>query len=215
MIEGANSITLTNSTLGSSKEDKWGVMIYQSMSGDAEGTQGVFTMSGGSLAYTAANGPLFYVTNSTGEITLKGVQVSVASGTLLKAAAGNWGQSGSNGGTAIVTADRQALSGDLVADNLSSIALTLQNGSALTGAINADDKAKSVSVALDASSTWKVTADSYLSSLSDAAGISGTSITNIIGNGHTVYYDASLSANSALGGQTYTLANGGTLTPRK
>ena len=40
VIEGANSITINNSTLTSSLEDKWGVMIYQSMSGDAEGTQG-------------------------------------------------------------------------------------------------------------------------------------------------------------------------------
>ena len=72
-----------------------------------------------------------------------------------------------------------------------------------------------MSLTLDASSTWNVTADSRLSSLSDAGGISANSITNITGNSHTVYYDASLSANSALGGQTYSLANRGTLTPAK
>jgi len=48
-----------------------GVMIYQSMSGDAQGTKGTFTMTGGSLAYTATDGPLFYVTNSTAVILLK------------------------------------------------------------------------------------------------------------------------------------------------
>jgi hypothetical protein len=37
--------------------------------------------------------------------------------------------------------------------------------------------------------------------------------TNISGNGHTVYYDATNSANSSLGGQTYPLAGGGTLKP--
>jgi len=115
-IEGANSITLVNSNVSSSKEDKWGVMIYQSMSGDAEGTQGFFTMTGGSLANTAANGPLFYVTNSTGIITLKGVNVTATSGVLIKASAGNWGNSGSNGGTVIFTADAQSLTGDLAAD---------------------------------------------------------------------------------------------------
>ena len=67
MIEGANTIDLNNSTLTSSVADKWGVMIYQSFSGDAEGSEGTFTMTGGSLVYTA-NGPLFYVTNSTGII---------------------------------------------------------------------------------------------------------------------------------------------------
>jgi hypothetical protein len=215
VIEGANAITLDNATLSSSKDGKWGVMIYQSMSGDAEGTKGVFTETGGTLEYTAANGPLFYVTNSTGVITLTGVKVTAASGVLVKAAAGNWGKSGSNGGTASLTADSQTLSGDLVADSLSTLTLTLQHSATLTGAINADHTAKAANLTLDSTSTWTVTADSTLSSLSDSGGIAGMTITNITGNGHTVYYDASLAANSLLGGLTYTLANGGTLTPAK
>ena len=109
VIEGGNSITLIDTDLLSSKEGKWGAMIYQSMSGDAEGTEGTFTMTGGSLKYTSTSGPLFYVTNSTGIITLEGVNTAVASGTLVKAAAGNWGTSGSNGGTVMLTADGQTL----------------------------------------------------------------------------------------------------------
>jgi len=77
VIEGGNSIDLTGTSLSSSKE-KWGIMIYQSMSGDAEGRRGVFSMTGGALNYTPAKGPLFYVTNSTGVITLKGVSVITA-----------------------------------------------------------------------------------------------------------------------------------------
>jgi len=59
-----------------------------------------------------------------------------------------------------------------------------------------------------------VTADSVLTGLIDVSGISGTSITNIIGNGHDVTYDAGLAANSALGGKTYTLVDGGHLLPK-
>jgi hypothetical protein len=55
---------------------------------------------------------------------------------------------------------------------------------------------KVANLTLDGTSSWTVTADSYLTTL-NTAGISETSITNIIGNGHTVYYDAS--ANSSLG----------------
>ena len=215
VIEGGNSITLTDAKLTSNKAGKWGVMIYQSMSGDAEGTKGTFTMTGGSLAYTAMDGPLFYVNNSTAIITLKGVNVSSASGILVNAAAGNWGNSGSNGGTVILTADGQVLTGNLVADKISSITLTLQNGSSLEGAINNDHTAKTIDLTLDSTNTWNVTADSYLTGFSDASGISGTTITNISGNGHTVYYDASLAANSSLGGLTYTLVNGGKLIPMK
>ena len=204
VIEGANSITLTNTSLAGTL--KWGVMIYQSMSGDAQGTRGTFTMTGGSLS--AAAGPLFYVTNSTGVITLSGVSLSAPSGVLVSAAAGNWGTAGSNGGTAILTADGQTLAGSLVSDGYSTITATLKNGSTLSGAVNA------AALTLDASSTWSVTANSRLTSLTDAGGLSGTTLTNIVGNGHAVTYDATRAANAWLGGQTYSLTNGGTLAPQ-
>lgn len=212
VIEGANSIVLTDTALCSTFEDKWGVMIYQSMSGDAEGTEGVFTMTGGSLTYTSATGPLFFVTNSTGIITLENVEITAASGTLVEAAATDrWGSSGSNGGTVIFTADKQILTGDLVADSISSISAALQNASSLTGSINSDHTAREVNLTLDETSTWNVTADSYLTCLTNPTGISGDTVTNIVGNGHTVYYDAS--ACPVLGGATYTLVNGGSLQP--
>ncbi len=212
VIEGANSIELTNSTLSSSVANKWGVMIYQSFSGDAQGSEGKFTMSGGSLAYTSPAGLLFYITNSTGFITLKGVNVTAASGVLVRAEGNDrWGASGANGGTVHLTADGQTLTGSMTADKISSISVSLQNGSALTGSINADNTAKAVNLTLDATSTWNVTADSYLTCLNDTAGISGTTIANITGNGHTVYYQAS--ACSALNGQTYALNGGGSLKP--
>jgi hypothetical protein len=212
VIEGANSITLNNCITTSRFADKWGVLIYQSFSGDAEGARGVFTVTGGSLKYTASPGPLFYVTNTTAVITLKGADVSVGSGILINAAGGTrWGTSGSNGGIVEFSADAQTLAGSVVADKISTVALTLKNGSSLTGAINTAKTAKSVSLTLDASSTWTVTADSHLTTLSDTPGISGTTITNIIGGGHTVTYDKS--ANPGLGSKTYTLSGGGVLKP--
>ncbi len=211
VIEGANYITTTNTILTSSKSDKWSVLIYQSMSGDAEGKKGIFSMVGGTLANTATTGPLFYVTNTTGIITLKGVSVTAGSGTLIKAAAGNWGASGSNGGTVVFTVDGQVLSGGIVADNISSVTATLNNASSLTGAIDASNTASEVNLTLDGTSSWTVTANSYLTCLSDTDGISGTTISNITGNGYTVYYNAS--SCSALGGLTYTLIGGGTLQP--
>ena len=214
VIEGANSITLTNTALSSTKDGKWGVMIYQSMSGDASGTTGTFRMTGGALTYSSSTGPLFYVTNSTGIITMSGVSASVGSGVLLKASTGSWGSSGSNGGNAVLTADGQALAGNIVVDASSTAALTLKNGSTLSGAIDAADTGKTVSLTLDASSRWVVTGTSNLTGLSDSAGISGTTITNIVGNGFTVYYDASNSANGALNWRTFSLANGGQLVPK-
>jgi hypothetical protein len=99
------------------------------------------------------------------------------------------------------------------ADSISTIAATLQNSSSLTGYINSDNTGKAVNLTMDSSSTWSVTGDSYLTCLADISGISGTTIPNVIGNGHTVYYDSNVC--SALGGLTYSLVNGGELTPGK
>jgi hypothetical protein len=203
VIEGANSIALTDTSLTGAV--KRGVMIYQSMSGDAEGTKGTFTMIGGSLS--AAAGPLFYVTNSTGTITITGVTCTAAGGTLVQAAADSWGTSGSNGGTVVFTASGETLTGNMICDSISSITASLQNSTTLTGYIN------SAALSLDSTSKWNVTANSVLTTLSDTSGISGTTITNIYGNGYTVTYDSSLSGNSALGGKTYTLNGGGALKP--
>lgn len=206
VIEGSNSVILTNSNLTGTFA-KWGMMIYQSMSGDASGDQGTVTMTGGSLNYTPTSGPLFYITNATGIVSLKGVTVTSNSGSLVSAAAGDWGTSGSNGGIAVMTFDGETLTGSLVADSISSISATLKNGTTLAGQVT------NASLTLDSTSVWNVTANSTLTSLGDSAGISGTTIANIKGNGYTVTYNSSLSANSYLGGKTYTLANGGTLTP--
>jgi hypothetical protein len=204
VIEGSNAIALDSTNL--TGQQKCGVMIYQSFSGDTEGRRGTFTMKGGSL--TAEAGPLFYVTNTTGVILLQGVKLSAASGKLVEAGVGQWGTQGSNGGTAVLTADEQTLEGSLVCDESSSIAATLQHHSTLTGAV------EGASLRLDETSVWNVTADSTVSILSDSAGLSGSQITNIVGNGHDVRYDASLSGNQWLRGKTYGLSKGGRLLPR-
>ena len=206
VIEGSNSIAVSNSALTGSTNR--GVMIYQSFSGDAKGSTGSFSETGGSL--TALSGPLFYVTNATGKITLSGVKLSATSGVLLNAAAGKQGTSGSNGGNAVLNASKQTLTGSVVVDKISTAVLNLTNGSTLTGAIDSANTAKKVTLNLDATSTWTVTGTSYVTVLSGAK-VSGSTITNINGNGHTVYYDAS--SNSTLGGKTCTLAGGGTLKP--
>jgi len=86
--------------------------------------------------------------------------------------------------------------------------VTLSN-STLTGTV------KGAAMTLDKSSKWNVTGDSVLTSLSDSGGISGNNITNIYGNGHTVYYDKKLVENNDLKGKTYNLAKGGKLISMK
>jgi hypothetical protein len=127
----------------------------------------------------------------------------VNSDELNNAAADRWGNAGSNGGNVILTADNKHLAGSITADKLSSVDLTLKNGSTLKGAIDLTSTAKEVKLTLDSTSSWDVTANSYSTCLSDEGGISGEAITNIKGNGFPVYYKNS--SCPALGEKTYTL----------
>ncbi|HAJ79859.1 MAG TPA: hypothetical protein DCO75_08810, partial [Fibrobacteres bacterium] len=205
VIEGANSITLVNSTMSGGLK---GCLLYQSMSGDAAGVKPEFSITGGS--FTASAGPLFYTTNANSQITAKGATLSAMSDTFMRADSNKWGTPGSNGGTATFTADSQSFSGYIVADAYSNINLAMKNSSGYTGAINPSNKAKSIKLTMDATSSWGLTADSYIDTMSDA-GISGTTASNITGNNHNVYYTSA--ASSSLGGKTYTLTNGGCLLP--
>lgn len=201
VIEGSNTATVSGSTFTAAKA---GVMIYQSFSGDAQGSEGKFTMTGGAI--TAKAGPMFYVTNATGEIDISGTALTASSGNLVKATADRWGAKGKNGGHAIINASDEALDGTLTADSVSSIILNLSKGSSWTGA------ATNATISLDASSVWKVTADTSLVALTDAVGISGDTVANITGSAK-ITYDPSNAANSWLGGKTYALAGGGSLQP--
>ena len=193
VVEGLNSVTLNNCTVtgnmtgtygSSSGENIHNVMLYQSMSGDAETGTSSFTMTGGSL--TSKNGDMFYVTNTSSIITLNGVDLTLADGANLLTVAGNdgsrgWGTAGSNGGQVTFNLDGQTLSGNIAVDSISTLAMSLTNSSSYTGAINSDGtSASSLSVTLDSTSTWTLTADSYITSFTG-------SLNNVVTNGHTLY----------------------------
>jgi hypothetical protein len=206
VIEGKNTVTVTDSILIGHK--LCGAMIYQSMSGDAEVGVAHFNISGGS--FEAKEGPLFRITNTSADVKMTNVKTTIASGTFIIAGKYNWGNAG---GKLALTMDNQTVNGNIEIDDISTINAVMQNGSSLRGAINANGKGKEMNLTMDASSTWDVTADSNINALTIKGGVSGDSISNISGNGHTVYYDKA--ASKDLGGKTYNLAKGGTLTPKK
>ena len=222
VIEGKNSITLNNSKLTSyglgrtdDGIDNCGVMIYQSMSGDADTGTGTFTSKNSTLSISKKSSayktsPMFFITNTNAVINLINTTLNYGSNKLLIVSgnSGEWGTSGSNGGTVTLNANKQTLTGDITVDNISTATLKLKS-STLTGTINSANSAKAVNVSLDGSSTWNVTGDSYVTKLT----LKNNDTSLIKDNGHTIYYDAS--ANSWLNGKTITLSNGGKLTPAK
>lgn len=206
VVEGKNSITLNDCDISGEKTN--GVMLYQSMSGDSGVGTSYFNMTGGTLS--SAAGSLFFITNTDSEINLKEVTLKNSTGILLNAAATKrWGTQGSNGGHVSLNTDNQTLEGTITSDNISTVVLNLKNNSRLTSTINEGNKAKSIKLALDKSSTWIVTGTSYITALTDE----DTTLANIKDNGNTIYYDSSNNANSWLNGKTITLSGGGTLKP--
>ena len=198
VIEGKNSIALTDCTVSgnmsstkgsSSSENVHTVMIYQSMSGDADVGTSEFSMTGGSL--TGKNGDLFYITNTHCLLTLSGVTLKNedADGYLLRVAGNSashgWGTAGSNGAQVEMTCDGQTLAGNILVDTISTLSLTLKNGSTFTGTINITDNAEggtavsdNAVVTIESGCTWTLTGDCTITSLTN----NGT----IHFNGHTI-----------------------------
>ena len=166
VVEGKNSITLTNSNVTGYKDN--GFMLYQSFSGDAENGIARLKAENNTLT-THATGAFLYVNNTTAEVDLSNNAISMPNtSTLVKAAADSrWGKTGENGGHLTLRTSNQELSGNIMADSISTIALDMTNGSSLVGAVNTDNTAKEVTVKLSKDSNWILTGDSYIKSLSN------------------------------------------------
>ena len=166
VVEGKNSITLTNSNVTGYHDN--GFMLYQSFSGDAESGIARLKAENNTLT-THGTGAFIYVNNTTAEADLTGNTILMPNTTtLVKAAADSrWGKTGENGGHLTLRATNQALSGNILADSISTIALDMTNGSSLVGSINTDNTAKEVTVKLSKDSQWTLTGDSYVKSLTN------------------------------------------------
>ncbi len=193
-IEGRNSVTLTDCVLTATNTKRNGnatfldsVMIYQSMSGDADSGTSSFTMTGGRLI--SNSGHVFHVTNTNAVIRLSGVEITNndADGVLLSVCADGW-SGGDNAAT--LYAEKQTLSGAVLVGSDSSLTMELSDGSSFEGYVSGNivnasgetvsTSAGTVNVTLGAGCTWTLTADSYVTSfIGDAS--------YVISNGFTLY----------------------------
>lgn len=203
VIEGKNSIKLNNcdvsgnmsSTEGSSSDENvHNVMIYQSMSGDADVGTSEFDMTGGSL--TGNNGDMFYITNTHSIINLSNVDITNkdADAYLMRvtgnSAARGWGKAGANGVQVEFTASNQTLNGDIAVDTVSTLNMTLTDSSDFTGTIHIIDNAQNGTavdnnavVTIDSDSTWTLTGDCTVTSLENNGTINFNSHTITLADG--------------------------------
>ena len=193
-IEGKNSITLENCDLTANNTKRNSnatfldsIMIYQSMSGDADSGTSSFTMTGGSL--TSKNGHVFHVTNTNAIITLSGATITNedAENILLSVCDDGWSGAGN---IASLNASAQKLSGAIKVGDNSTLTLSLTSGSSFEGYIDGkitnatgttvSTVAGTVSVTLESGSTWTLTGDSYVTEFNGDA-------SSVISNGFTLY----------------------------
>lgn len=206
-IEGLNSLRLYNSNLtGNMSDDEqndttWTVILYQSMSGDSEVGNSTFQMDGGTI--TSKNGGLFYTTNTECTIALKDVDITYNDDSefFLQCTGNNnqrgWGQSGANGSDCNFTADSQDMKGNVIWDSISDLDFYMTNGSTLEGAfVNDESNAGNggdgyCNVVIDKDSTWTVTGDSTITSLSNAGTITDADgkTVSIVGTDGTTYVE--------------------------
>lgn len=190
VVEGKNSVALENCTVvsnmnntygGDSDENIHAIMIYQSMSGDADVGEAYFSADGGSI--TALSGDMFYITNTDCTISLRSVKFTLANDTFLRVegntSSRGWGTQGANGGDVILTAEDQEINGNILVDSISSLDMTLK-GSAFTGAVNPDGEGGTVRVTMDSASTWTLTSDSYVTEFNG-------DVSQITANGYHLY----------------------------
>ncbi|MCR4604848.1 MAG: hypothetical protein K5639_02505 [Eubacterium sp.] len=205
-IEGTNSVNLKNCDLTATNTEKNGnaqyldsIMIYQSMSGDASGTDSSFTMTDGTL--NSKSGHVFHVTNTSAEINLNSVSINNTDTDNVLLSVVNDGWSGAEN-KATLNATSQTLSGKIIVSNTASSAssskstlnLNIDNNSSFEGSIGDENSSGSalgtVNVKLDGS--WKLTGDSYVTSI-DGSGI-------IDYNGYALYVNGTAYTSGTPGG---------------
>lgn len=206
-IEGLNSLRLYNSNLTGNMSDDdqndttWTVILYQSMSGDSEVGNSTFHMDGGTI--TSKNGGLFYTTNTECTIALKDVDITYNDDSefFLQCTGNNnqrgWGQSGSNGSDCNFTADSQDMKGNVIWDSISDLDFYMTNRSTLEGAFVNDETYAGnggdgyCNVVIDKDSTWTVTGDSKITSLSNAGTITDADgkTVSVVGTDGTTYVE--------------------------
>ncbi len=187
VLEGSNLNCYGIGNRGSGdKVDKCGVMLYQSMSGDADSGTSTFnckastiTIDSKSSVYSSA--PMFFITNTDAVINLEGCTFTYGSNIFLDTkGTTEWGTTGTNGGVVTLNLKNQNVVGNFVIDSSSGLTINLES-STIEGTINNAKSGAKVAISMDANSKITLTGNSYYTSLTNA----DTANSNIIKGSYT------------------------------
>lgn len=171
-----------------------GVLLHGSPNGDAQVSDGghaTFQAADSMLDASIRSGAMFYATDTDATIVLSDTMLDFDSAkAYLLIAAGNetpgWGTAGDNGAHVTMTGRDQELAGDVEVDSISSATLNLMSRSSWTGSTRRPQNVArnaagepagtgagaghGITVDIDATSTWVVTADTTVDALHASLG---------------------------------------------
>ena len=189
VIEEKNSVTINNTELEDTNNKLNGqsttyknIFLYQSMSGDADTGESVFTAKNSKI--TTNKGDTLYVTNTTSTINLENNTIvnNDSTGYFLRIQKDSWGSSGSNGGSVKLNLTNQEISGNIYVDEFSTLEINMDDSNFI-GYINNDNTAKSIKLVLSKDSKVTLTKDTYITSLDNE----DSTNSNIDLNGYKLY----------------------------
>ena len=180
VVEGKNTASvlegseLTCFGLPNRKDvDKCGIMLYQSMSGDADSGTSTFNCKSSTIKIDSSSSvskstPMFFITNTDAVINLERCTFTYDSDIFLDTrGTTEWGDTGTNGGVVTLNLKNQNIKGDFVVDQYSGLTISLENSS-IEGKINSEKTGAKVNIVMDADSKITLTGNSYYTSLTNA-----------------------------------------------
>ena len=152
--------------------DNCGVMLYQSMSGDANTGTSTFNCKNSKMEILSSSSlyssaPMFFVTNTDSVINIENCSFQYGSKIFLSIQGTSaWGNSGFNGGDVTLNLNNQNIEGDFVIDSISGVTINLIN-SKIKGSFNIANTAAKLAINLDENSSITLTGNSYYTSLTN------------------------------------------------
>lgn len=190
VIKGNNTLTLEGSILEGNEMNSvpYNIVMYADES--AIGTMGSQQFNATDSTLISGKGGMFYVTATHGKIRLENTAIKQDASLPVLTVTGNdgtfgWGTAGSNGGHVKLEIARQVLEGNIVVDTISDVNVNITENSTWKGAVhiipnkeNGEPYRTNADIFISEGSTWDLTEDSEVTTL--------TNLGTINYNGHTI-----------------------------
>lgn len=209
LIEESGNFSISGCTLIDAAE---GAILARNTNGVPSEKPSILNVSANKISIK--NGNLIEAVNCNSEIVLEKNTISMPKGAaFIKAFDDEFGQKGKNGGHVKVTLIKQAVSGNVIVNDISSAVIELEKGSTLKGAVNPEGRGGRVDISLAKGAVWASNSASNITTIKFEQPVE-KGVKQIKSKGD-ITYDASDPVNAPLGGREYKLAGGGYLRPIK